>query len=468
MVGTLAGERADSPPEEAEEEKKEEEKRKKKKVPTKRRPLTPTRTETIPIPDEERPCPECGEARETAGKVSSIVVEYVPARVEVIEYLREKVACRHCEGHLTVAPPPKERVVERALPGPQLLSALVTEKVCDGLPLRRVHKRLKRAGLDIPLRTLNRWESFAHQILLPLIRVIKQKVLGSEVINLDDTGLRVQDPTLKGKTWSGHVWVFIGRQFDPGGDLRKTKEFVFYKYAETWEARHPEAFLDGCSAAIQGDAYRGFERIADANRGDHVGKILAGCAMHARRPFVQALEANDPIAFFFVERFKRIYRVEEEARKDHLLAHERLEKRKADSLPIMEEIYERARQLSSVPLIKPMKSGVTYFVNQWQKLIVPFTLDGRLEIDNGLAERRLRNVAHGRRAWLFAGSHDGASRYADVLSLVGTGDAAGVDLGHYLPSIMANINTWPNQRIEELLPHNWQAFYEDMLAQHST
>ena len=33
------------------------------------------------------------------------------------------------------------------------------------------YKRLKRAGLDIPLRTLNRWESFAHDILQPLVQI---------------------------------------------------------------------------------------------------------------------------------------------------------------------------------------------------------------------------------------------------------------------------------------------------------
>lgn len=432
---------------------------KKRRPNQKRRKLEPTRTEEIKVPDGERPCPKCGVLRCTLGHVRSVVIEYTPAKFEVIEYLREKVVCRPCDGEITLAPQPKERVIERALPGPKLLGALVINKGVDGLPLRRTQKIFIRAGLDIPVRTLNRWEGFAHQILEPIIRRIQHKVFEADVINLDDTGLRVRNSQRKGETVRGHIWVFIGRKFDPGGDLSKTEEFVFYMYADTWEAKHPEAFLDGCKAVLQGDAYRGYERIASADSGDHIGKLLAGCCMHARRPFAQALEANIEAAGFFVERFQRIYQVEAKAKQQGLTADLRLELRQERSLPLMEEIRDHARELSALPLLKPMKTGVTYFVNQWDKLIVPFTVDGRLEIDNGSAERRLRRVASGRKAWLFAGSADGAKRFADVLSVVSTADAAGVDAGLYLPGVMSNIDSWPNSRIDDLLPHRWPVVF---------
>ena len=227
-------------------------------------------------------------------------------------------------------------------------------------------------------------------------------------------------------------------------------------YADTWEAKHPEAFLEGCPAILQGDAYRGYERIASPYRGDGIGRLLAGCSMHARRPFRQALEAKIDEAAFFIGRYQKIYAVEAQARKENLRANERLELRREKSLTLMEEMLERAKELSSLPLLKPMKAGVTYLVTQWDKLIAPFTLDGRLEIDNGNAERRLRRIASGRKAWLFAGSEGGAERFADNLSIVSTADAAGVDAGQYIPSIMVAVDSWPNNRIEDLLPHQWK------------
>ncbi|HEX9642185.1 MAG TPA: transposase, partial [Candidatus Krumholzibacteria bacterium] len=206
--------------------------KKKRKTPA-RRPLTPTQTHEIRILDGERACPECGNERCTLGHARTLVIEYTPPKIDVIEYLREKVVCRDCEGEISVAPPPAERIIDRALPGPQLLAALATHKTVDGLPLNRTRKIFARSGLDIPMQTLNRWEGYAHQLLAPVIALIRLMVLGADTINLDDTGLRVRDATLKRTTRRGHLWVFVGRKYDPGGDLSLTREFVFYLYAPT-------------------------------------------------------------------------------------------------------------------------------------------------------------------------------------------------------------------------------------------
>jgi transposase len=430
--------------------------KKKRKKPV-RRPLTPTQSHEILVPEGERACPECGEPRCTLGHARSLVIEYTPPKIDVIEYRREKIVCRACEGEISLAPAPAERVIDGALPGPQLLAALTINKTVDGLPLNRTQKIFARSGLDIPLQTLNRWEGYSHQLLSPVIALVRLAVLSSDTINLDDTGLRVRDPALQGTTRRGHLWVFVGRKYDPTGDLSKTQEFVFYLYAPTWHAKYPEAFLSGCTAVLQGDAYRGYERIADPNLGDAVPKLLAGCCMHARRPFVQALEARDPSAIFFVERFQSIYRVEAEARTRALTAPQRLELRQERSLPILGELQARAHELSALPLAKPMQQGVTYLLNQWDKLLVPFRIDGRLDIDNGSAERRLRPVASGRKAWLFAGSTAGAERFAAQLSLVSTADAAGVNPGSYIADILPRIQAWPHRKLDELLPYAWGA-----------
>lgn len=456
MLGTVVGESPSTDSAEAEAPAVDKAKKKKRKK-TPRRALIPTQSHEIVVPDEERACRQCGAERCTLGHLRSMVIEYRPPKIDVIEYRREKVVCRDCEGQVQIAPAPAERIIDRALPGPQLLAALTTHKTVDGLPLNRTRKIFARSGLDIPMQTLNRWEGYSHQLLSPIIEQIRLAVLGCDTINLDDTGLRVRDTTLQGTTHRGHLWVFVGRKYDPGGDLSKTREFVFYLYAPTWHAKYPEEFLKGCPAVLQGDAYRGYERIADPNLGDHLSKLLAGCCMHARRPFVQALEAKDPSAIVFVERFQSIYRIEAEARTRGLLSSERLELRQERSVPLLNELRERAHELSLLPLAKPMQTGVTYLLNQWDKLLVPFTVDGRLDIDNGSAERRLRPVASGRKSWLFAGSQSGAERFADLLSLVSTADAAGVNPGSYIADILPRVETWPNRRIEELLPHQWGA-----------
>ena len=430
-------------------------KEKKKRPAQKRRPLVPTQTIEIRVDEAQRACPECQGERGTIGHDRSVVVEYTPPKVEVIEYQREKLACRACEGELTRAPAPQNKVVEGALPGPRMLAALAVGKLVDGLPLHRIQRLFARHGLDLPVQTLNRWEGFGYTLGMPVIEAIRDCVLRADSINLDDTGLRVRERGSKPGISRGHVWVFVGRRYDPGGDLSQTLEFVYYFYAPTWEAKYPEEFLKDCTAMLQGDAYRGFDRISEP-KGGEVKNLLAGCCMHARRPFVRALEVRDPLAAFFVEQFQAVYRIEAQAKERGLLAPQRLELRQEHSQPILVRMRERAEELDPLPLSSPMREGVRYLQNQWQKLLVPFERDGRLEIDNGLAERRLRRLATGRRAWLFAGSPAGAQRIAHMLSLVSTADAAGIDPGSYLAGLFERISAgWPHSRRDDLLPHRW-------------
>jgi transposase len=346
-----------------------------------------------------------------------------------------------------------------------MLASLIVAKAVDGMPLQRSRKVYKRAGADLPVRTLNRWELLGHGLLSPLIRRIERMVLSSDLITLDDTHLTARDPSATGGTQSGHLWVYVGHSFDPGGDLSQTRRYILYKYAPTWAAEYPEKFLFGCQAILQGDAYRGYDRIVSPNRGDCIGKLLAGCSMHARRPFKQALDIQDPLAPFFVHTYQAIYQVEAEAKERSLTASERLELRHEKSLPLMASIKTRAQELSGLPLNQPIQQGVTYFLNQWERLIVPFRDDGRLEIDNGESERRLRRVAQGRKAWLFAGSEAGAQRFAGDLSVVATAEAAGLEPGDYIQRILPIISDWPNQRIDELLPPNWRIERDAFLAE---
>ena len=257
-------------------------------------------------------------------------------------------------------------------------------------------------------------------------------VLSADTVNLDDTGLRVKHEKTKGGVIKAKIWVFIGRKYAPDGDVRKTQEFSFFLYTPTWEAKYPEEFLMGASVTLQGDAYRGYERIASEHAGDGLGKLLAGCLMHARRPFHQAFECDDPLASFFIERIQAIYKIERQAKDRALTIPQRLQLRREHALPIFEQI------------------------KQADKLIVPFTQDGRLDIDNASAEQKLRHIASGRSAWLMAGSPAGAVKHADLLSLVVTAQAAGVEPGQYLADILPLISDWPHRKLDELLPHNWR------------
>ncbi|WP_264996862.1 transposase domain-containing protein, partial [Komagataeibacter intermedius] len=71
---------------------------------------------------------------------------------------------------------------------------------------------------------------------------------------------------------------------------------------------------------------------------------------------------------------------------------------------------------------------------------------------NNAAERALRGIALGRKAWLFAGSDRGGERAAAMYSLIVTARLNDVDPHAWLADVLARINDIPNPRLHELLP----------------
>jgi hypothetical protein len=73
---------------------------------------------------------------------------------------------------------------------------------------------------------------------------------------------------------------------------------------------------------------------------------------------------------------------------------------------------------------------------------------------NNAAERALRCVPLGRKAWLFCGSDRGGERAAILYTLVQTARLNDVDPQAWLGDVLARINNQPARRINELLPWN--------------
>ena len=102
-----------------------------------------------------------------------------------------------------------------------------------------------------------------------------------------------------------------------------------------------------------------------------------------------------------------------------------------------------------------LAQAASYFLNHWTAL-TRFVEDGRLSLDNNLCERQIRDLALGRRNYLFAGSHDAARRSARLYSLMRTCVQHGVAPLPYLTDVIEKLAVgWPAHRMAELLPDRW-------------
>ena len=270
---------------------------------------------------------------------------------------------------------------------------------------------------------------------------IEAQVLKSPVVNTDDTGLRVLDRDHPKGIKRGHIWTYVA----PG-------QWVVYRYTPDWRGEHPCTVLAGFGGTIQSDGYAGINPLFTAPE----AAVRAGCMMHCRRYFYNAYQAGDIRAGVALALIADIYVIERDAKERLATDAERLTMRQERSLPILLRLKKWIDSIEGqAPPKTDMGKAVCYAKNQWPALQVPFR-DGRLEIDNGEAERQLKVLATGRKNWLFAGSDAGGERAATILTVLGTALMHGLDPLAYLTDILRKIAAGiSGSRLDELMPVRW-------------
>jgi transposase len=404
------------------------------------------------LSESEKACPCCGEMRQHIGQEKSEQLEHVPCNFVVLEHIRHKYACAHCNSgrcqkcdgnaHVDLADKPQQPI-EKGLAGPGLLAYVVTSKLADHLPLYRLEQIFARQQVRIHRSTLSGWMAAAARILAPLHRLMCDRVRQSDVIHTDDTVVPVQQP---GHCRQGRLWTYVGDARHP---------YIVYDFTPTRSAQGPLAWLGTWKGFLQADAYAGYDKLYA--RGD---VIEVACWAHTRRKFFDAQESDAARSLWMLEMIRRLYAVEELARDKP--PPEKLRLRQTQSTPILEQIrlWLFAQQAQVLPR-SPIAQAMGYALNQWPALIV-YTTDGRLSIDNNVAERAERRAAIGRKNWLFAGHDESAMGQAVLWSLIASAQRHGLDVQLYLRSVLAHLPSLAPDELQNYLPDAWK---RDLMAE---
>jgi hypothetical protein len=243
----------------------------------------------------------------------------------------------------------------------------------------------------------------------------------------------------------GTMWCYVGDDRD-----------VVFRYTPTGEgATGPWQFLAGRRGYIQADAAGVFDRLFTGEN----AAVEVGCWAHARRKFVALAETDCRVAYP-LRLIHRLYRLEYLWHLQELAPEERAAQRGEHTRDALDKLLRwLIVTAADEPPSSELAKAANYCLNHWTAL-TRFLEDGRLSPDNNICEQQLRDVALGRKNYLFAGSHDAARRIAVLYSILRTCAQHDVPPLAYLTDVLRKLaNGWQERRLEELLPDRWQLLH---------
>ncbi len=407
-------------------------------------------------------CLCCGGARlSKLGEDVTETLEVVPRRWKVIQHVREKFSCRDSE-RISQAPAPFH-VIARGWAGPSLLAMMVFEKFGQHQPLNRQAERYAKEGVPLSLSTLADQVGACCSVLEPIFKRIEAHVFAAGRLHGDDTTVPV---LARGKTDIARSWVYVRDDRPFAGPAPPAA--VFY-YSRDRGGAHPRAHLADYAGILQADAFGGYARLYEPNRGP--GPIIeAACWSHARRKFFVLADLASraqrkahgktpvfvsPLALEAVRRIDALFDIERDI--NGKSAADRHACRQAFSLPLVVGLHTWMRQeRAKLSRHDDVAKAMDYMLNRWASF-ARFLDDGRICLSNNAAERALRGIALGRKAWLFAGSDRGGQRAAMMYSLIVTAKMNDIDPQAWLADVLARIADHPAQKLNALLPWSWQS-----------
>jgi transposase len=383
----------------------------------------------------------CGQPMMRMGQEVSEKLDYQPGVFTVHRHVRGKWVCACCK---TLKQQPVDaHIIDKGLATTGLLAQVLVAKYADHLPLFRQEGIYARAGVPLGRSTLAQWVGSCGVQLQPLVDALRLAVLDQRVLHADETPVQMLKPASgrDGKTHRAYLWAYTpGRHQD--------LKAVVYNFCESRAGSHAKAFLEGWQGTLVVDDYSGYKQLM----GPHITE--AGCWAHARRKFFELHAASkSQIAEQALRIIGELYEFERQGQ--GVDADERLRIRQQQSRPVIDKLHAwLTEHRAKVPEGSATAKAMDYSLRRWPVLTL-FLQDAQIPIDNNWVENQIRPVALGRKNWLFAGSLRAGQRAAAVMSLIQSAKLNGHDPHAYLKDVMDKLPTWPNSRIDELLPQNW-------------
>ena len=413
------------------------------------------------LSEEEQVCPKCGGPLKSVGTTIRKELEIAPPKVYVKEYITTNYVCRNCEANgeganaffkKDGAPKP---LFYNSPVAPSTVADGIYKKYALALPFDRLAKDYKRQGIPITKDNLCKWSMMAaERFFAPIVEHLHEILMGEAAIHCDETYTQVIEKNKK-----SYVWVMTTAEY------QKEHPIMLYNYRDGRSDADARAVLEGYHGYVMCDGYGCYTSILKENKKTHAPAMdikPVACMVHVKREFVDALKSvpkdkwGQTGAYLAVAKLEKIFHIDNEI--EFSTYEERKEKRMGDLYHAMKDFFDyiRAEQWESLSSTKYGKA-ITYALNQEEKAMRLFE-DGRLELENNMAERTVKPYVINRKNSLFNFTEKGAEASCILFSIVETAKQNGLDVRKYLEWVMDNCRgiregeKIPTEKIEKLLP----------------
>lgn len=374
--------------------------------------------------------------------------KFIPASVEVEEH-HIGVYSSKLDEHMVKAPHPRN-LLHGSLVSPSLAAAIINGKYVNAVPLYRLEKEFERYGLAITRQNMANWMiRLGEEYMGIMYDYLHTLLYEYHVIQADETPVRVNKDGRPAGSQS-YMWVYRS------GFMYPERQIILYEYQKTRNASHPRNFLKNYTGICVTDGYQVYHAL-EKERED---LRIAGCWVHCRRRFHEALEVipkahrEESILYLFMKQIQAIYR--EEGKLSGIPAEERLTQRQLVVKPLVDGFFAYLKQNEAkVPKSGKTREAFTYALNQERYLRV-FLDDGDVPIDNNASERAIRGFCIGKKNWEMIDTVNGATSSAILYSIAETAKANNLKPFDYFEYLLAEIPKHTDDQntdfLEELLP----------------
>lgn len=429
----------------------------------------PRKERIVEIPESMAVCELHGPRQVIGYDVTEKLVR-IPAQLFVEQLKYPKLSCPGCAACGIASPERPTGLVEGDRYDTSIAATIIQAKWDHHMPVYRQQDIFAGSGWTPARSTLLNIIASACFVISPLMEFMKRRVQSDIGVGIDDTSCRmllpqVEPAMIEGDAKNKRLIEKVREARQNGSTSLLAKMWVYsglsnapYNIFDFRVSRHrdgPDEFFANSQCVVQGDCFSGNTSVVIHSE---ERLTFVACWGHARRKLVDAKTYRTE-GETLIGLIQKLYDIETRAM--DYSHEERQSLRQRESVLVLACIRKYIDSLNvTIALPKSdFAEAIRYINNHWDALC-RYVNDGRIPIDNNRIEQLMKQVAMGRKAWLFVGNVEAGERSAMLMSLVSSAKRHDLDVWVYVKDILDQLLAGETD-YEKLLPDRWKLDHPD-------